>query len=417
MFVVKAHSFQQQARLAITLAWVAGYTNIVSILACGHVTSHVSGTTSDLGRFVAEGSPLKAAFLGFLLLTFAIGAVVSGLSVELGRSRRWESIYVLPMVIETLLLTAFAIGVELFLQQSLSGAVPQGPMLYLLTGLAASAMGLQNATITRISSGVVRTTHVTGVLTDLGLEIAGLIARTASRKEPRASASGPDRVSTTRASSPAAHLDAWIPRHLDTSRLMRPALLLSILGSFGLGAALGTLAFDYARAYCMFPPVLFLLWIIYQDLTRPIAEIEPSTLVADTGLEVDDRLAVYRLKRKEDPAGGGANARSRTSAPLPHRFPNLEAFEDRLPAPARVIVLDLMGVPAIDTNSAYELGALIERLRHSGRTLLVSGLDHAQVEQLRRSGVGSVLSPEQVLPDVELAVARGVVLLGSTTAG
>ncbi|MBY0262706.1 MAG: sodium-independent anion transporter, partial [Phycisphaerales bacterium] len=181
-------------------------------------------------------------------------------------------------------------------------------------------------------------------------------------------------------------------------------------------------------AYCMFPPVVFLLWIIYQDLTRPIAEIEPSSLVADTGLEVDDRLAVYRLKRKEmgsreegsrDQGAGGRQRllgaflpRSSTPRRLPHRFPNLEDFQDRLPSAARVVVLDLMGVPAIDANSALELAGLIERLRRSGRTLLVSGLDHTQVEQLRRSGVGGVLSPEQVLPDLELAVARGVVLLG-----
>lgn len=406
MFVVKAHSFQQQARLAITLAWVAGYTNIVSILACGHVTSHVSGTTSDLGRAVAEGVPGTAAFLGFLLVSFGVGAMASGVCVEVGRRRRWESIYVLPMVVETGLLTGFAIGVELFLQRSGPGAVPRGVEGFVLTGLAAAAMGVQNATITRISSGVVRTTHVTGVLTDLGLELAGLVSGAVGGK-------GGARE------GPAGHLDAWMPRRIDTSRLMRPALLASILGSFGLGAALGTLGFDYARAYCMFPPVVFLLWIIYQDLTRPIAEIEPSSLVADTGLEVDDRLAVYRLKRKEmgsKEAGSRDQDSSRrrllgASAPLPHRLPNLEDFQDRLPVAARVVVLDLMGVPAIDANSAMELAGLIERLRREGRTLLVSGLDHGQVEQLRRSGVGGVLSPEQVLPDLELAVARGVVLL------
>jgi len=32
MFVAQAHSFVQQARLAITLAWVAGYTNIIALL-------------------------------------------------------------------------------------------------------------------------------------------------------------------------------------------------------------------------------------------------------------------------------------------------------------------------------------------------------------------------------------------------
>jgi len=125
---------------------------------------------------------------------------------------------------------------------------------------------------------------------------------------------------------------------------------------------------------------------------------------------MDDRLAVYRLKRRAERVGGRSKA-GRAGRVLPHRFPNLEDFHERLSPAARVVVLDLMGVPAIDANSALELAGLIERLRRGGRTLLVSGLDHAQVEQLRRSGVGSVLSPEQVLPDLELAVARGMVLL------
>ena len=56
MLVSQAHSFVQQGRLAITLAWVAGYTNILTILTCGTVTSHISGTTSNLGRDVAERS-------------------------------------------------------------------------------------------------------------------------------------------------------------------------------------------------------------------------------------------------------------------------------------------------------------------------------------------------------------------------
>ncbi len=54
MFVAQAQSFTQQARLAITLAWIAGYTNIITIMACGTVTSHASGTTSNLGRDVVE---------------------------------------------------------------------------------------------------------------------------------------------------------------------------------------------------------------------------------------------------------------------------------------------------------------------------------------------------------------------------
>ncbi len=173
MFVAQAHSFTQQARLAITLAWVAGFTNVVSILACGHVTSHVSGTTSDLGHHLIEalrvrGTPWSVVLFGlFLIFTFLVGAILSGFTTELGRRKNWESIYVLPMAVQAVLLAAFAIGLEATILSEPS-SVPARP---LLAGLASLAMGVQNATITRISSGVVRTTHVTGVVTDLGLEL------------------------------------------------------------------------------------------------------------------------------------------------------------------------------------------------------------------------------------------------------
>src|SRR5690348_15435131 len=110
MFVTQAHSFTQQARLAITLAWVAGYTNIITIITCGTVTSHISGTASNLGHYIVELSWSLAAYSLFLLLTFVLGAMISGLSTELARRRGWESIYVLPIALETVLLAAFALG-------------------------------------------------------------------------------------------------------------------------------------------------------------------------------------------------------------------------------------------------------------------------------------------------------------------
>jgi uncharacterized membrane protein YoaK (UPF0700 family) len=183
MFISTAHSFRQQARLAITLAWVAGYTNILSVLTCGHVTSHVSGTASEAGRFFVEGLWGAAGFALFLLTMFLIGAMIAGLATEVGRRRGWESIYVLPMGIEALLLSGFA----LFVEQHTAGQAAHGARLYAMTGLASMAMGLQNATVTHISGGAVRTTHVTGVLSDLGFELARFLLNIADVRRARLS--------------------------------------------------------------------------------------------------------------------------------------------------------------------------------------------------------------------------------------
>lgn len=379
MFVAQAHSFAQQARLAITLAWIAGYTNILTILTCGHVTSHVSGTTSDLGRSVAEGEWSLAAFAAFLLVTFLVGAMISGFVTELGRRRGWDSIYVLPMTIEALLLAAFAIGVE----YHDSGRIETGAGLYAMTGVAAAAMGLQNATITRISSGVVRTTHVTGVLTDLGSELAQYLWYL--RDHRRAV-----RLNSVR---------ALLHELRAPTTFERLVLLASVLGSFALGACLGALAFVEVPSWSMFPPVVFLLLVIWQDLRLPIAEIEPSELVVDLGLDLPKSLAVFHLRKDRARRG-----------PV-HRMPNLLAWVGRLPPMVRVAILDVGDAAVLDPNSALELRAASRVLHAQGRHLIIAGLSPGQVEALRASAAGDVLEPGGVCPDLELAIARGLVLV------
>ena len=399
MFIVQAHSFKQQARLAITLAWIAGYTNVMTILACGHVTSHVSGTTSDLGRAVAERNWATTGFLLFLLLTFAAGAAASGFVCELGRRRGWESIYVVPMALEASLLTGFALvwefGSVTSSDRGGAGASPTVGALFLLTGIASIAMGLQNATITRISSGVVRTTHVTGVLTDLGLEFAQFLYMLRDHaRQIRASGAG-SRAEFSRAVRA-------VPAHITSKRLL---LLASILGSFALGAGLGTVAFEEARRWAMFPPVLFLLWIVYQDITRPIAEIEPSDLVGgEDGIDLDDRLVVYHLRRDSGRTRKALRAKV-------HRMPNLSAWVDRVPAHVRVLILDLGDAAAIDHNSALELRNVLARLKSEGRALVLAGLSPEQYQQLRKAATGDLLSPLNACSDLELAIARGLNLL------
>jgi len=399
VFIVQAHSFKQQARLAITLAWIAGYTNVMTILACGHVTSHVSGTTSDLGRAVAERNWATTGFLLFLLLTFAAGAAASGFVCELGRRRGWESIYVVPMALEASLLTGFALvwefGSVTSSDRGGAGASPTVGAIFLLTGIASIAMGLQNATITRISSGVVRTTHVTGVLTDLGLEFAQFLYMLRDHaRQIRASGAG-SRAEFSRAVRA-------VPAHITSKRLL---LLASILGSFALGAGLGTVAFEEARRWAMFPPVLFLLWIVYQDITRPIAEIEPSDLVGgENGIDLDDRLVVYHLRRDSGRTRKALRAKV-------HRMPNLSAWVDRVPAHVRVLILDLGDAAAIDHNSALELRNVLARLKSEGRALVLAGLSPEQYQQLRKAATGDLLSPLNACSDLELAIARGLNLL------
>lgn len=390
MFVAQAHSFTQQARLAITLAWVAGYTNIIAILSCNTVVSHASGTTSNLGRDVAERRWGSAGFALYLLVTFLGGAVLSALATELGRRRAWESIYVVPVLLQAIMLGVFALGLEFTPRAVLFGSEATdldaaSPLWrFTIIGAASMAMGLQNATITRISNGVVRTTHVTGVLTDLGLELVQLLwwVRDRARDIPPGSLR---------------ELEHGLHTHPTARRLL---LLASIIGSFALGAGLGTLTFDHVPRWAMFPPVLFLFWIIYQDMAAPIAEIEVSSVLGSAeDLNLPAGLGVFHLNKDRSRRG------------KIHRMPNLLAWIDRLPASTRVVVLDLDQVTRLDANAAMELRAALARLAQQGRRMVVAGLNGEQYEQLRRAGAGELLDPMSVCPDLELAVARGLNLL------
>lgn len=379
MLVSQAHSFAQQTRLAITLAWIAGYTNILTVLTCGTVTSHVTGTVSQWGSDLVQGKWSALVFVSYLLAMFLLGAMLSSLCTETGRRRGWESIYILPMTVQAMLLAAFAIGVELHEYAT----IESGAMLYAMTGLASVAMGLQNATITRISGGVVRTTHMTGVFTDFGLETIQFLYWLRDRKMD----SPP---------MPVRPLVHSVRTHPSARRL---ALLASVAGSFALGAGLGTLAFAHFPRPAMIPPTLFLLWIIYQDYRTPICEIEPSELLSrEAGLDLPEAIAVYHLRRDQGRRGPT------------HRMPDLLRWCERLPRGKRVVILDLGDVTVLDANAALELRALVRQAAASGRTLVIAGITAAQFQAMQAAGAGDVLDAGNVCPDLELAIARGLVL-------
>lgn len=380
MFVSQAHSYRQQARLAITLAWVAGCTNAIAVLTCHEAVSHATGHTTQLGieiaqRVTGEGVGLRAiVFLVFALLAFLLGALISGFMSELGRRRGWESIYVLPMSVEASFLAAFALVIE-FTGDETRGAAG----FPWLVGLGAVAMGMQNATITRISNGVVRTTHVTGVLTDLGIEIGHALADVI-RPEHR-SLAGFMRVATGQ-------------------NARRLAVLASIFLSFVLGATLGALLDAWAPRFAMFPPVLFLAWTIYQDTARPIAEIEPSELVRLGGLDLPIGIAVLHMRPDQRRSGV-------------QRLPGFETWYDRLDASTRVVILDLSDISRLSANSIIELRATAGYLRRHGRRLILAGITPDQWAEFRSVKRGDPFAAHEVCPDLELAIAQGINVLAT----
>lgn len=358
MFKSQAHSLTQQALLAISLSWVAGYTNALTILACGQVTSHLSGTVSQLGVATAQRHWSMVGYCACLVLVFFAGALLSGITTEFGRMRRYQSIYVLPMAIEAGLLALFALLVDWQATSQLS----DGERVW-LTFLPAFAMGLQNATITRISGGVIRTTHVTGVVTDLGLELAKMLFRIVGWKR---------------------RLDARRERQ----ERWRALLLLSIPGSFALGACLGTEAFATMEAWSMVPSVAFLIFLIARDIVVPIAAVE---LLRGE----HDGTPIIALYHAEPPAD-----QSR------FRMPDLTSWAAHIDDHVRVVVLDLTNLREMGERSAFEIRALMLHLRQEGRALVLAGLGKEQIATLQDAGVLLEFDADDLCSDLHSAAER-----------
>jgi uncharacterized membrane protein YoaK (UPF0700 family) len=375
MFVHQAHSFTAHARLAITLSWVAGYTNVLTLLTCGQATSHVSGTVSQLGLDAGAGIWGPAAYLAALLGVFVAGAALSGFLTELARQRRWASIYVRPMMVEALVLAAFALLVDWRMLGDFGGETAR----LWLTLLPAFAMGLQNATVTRISGGVVRTTHVTGVVTDLGMEAA--IWWTDRLSRPRGTKAP--------ATSPGAFATGW-----------RVLLLASIVGSFALGAALGALALRTFPPLSMVPPVLFLSWIVVLDLLRPIASTRSDEEIGGTlHTSLPPEVTVHHI----------AGRRGRFGRRL--RLPDLTAWEDRLHARVRIVVLDIAGIEDLDEDGTTELRVAARRLKAHGRQVVFAGVTAPRYRALLAAGVVDDADAANLCSDLELAAAHAMTLL------
>jgi uncharacterized membrane protein YoaK (UPF0700 family) len=151
-------------QLGMALAFVAGAANAGGFIAVHQYTSHMTGIVSAMADGLAAGAfGLVAAGLG-ALAAFVAGAACCALIVNFARRRALHSLYALPLLFEAVLLLSFGmLGTWLASVEVL--IVPA------TVTLLCFMMGLQNAVITKLSNAEIRTTHITGVMTDIGIEL------------------------------------------------------------------------------------------------------------------------------------------------------------------------------------------------------------------------------------------------------
>ncbi|HEY2028249.1 MAG TPA: YoaK family protein [Myxococcales bacterium] len=228
--------------LATLLPAIAGAVNASGFFAVGTYTSHMTGVVSRAGDELAQQHLWLALRAFALLSSFVFGAMVATALVLYARERQKPAFW-RPLSLEAALLFCFA---------SFSVGAGRGAYFhnFTMTAVLCAAMGLQNALITKLSGARIRTTHLTGVSTDIGIELTKTLRRWRARSVGKSLA---DTVNLAGEVS----LDAEA-RHL--------RLHLRVLGCFLAGAIAGPALYLVVGHWAMLAPVALLVALAVFDL-------------------------------------------------------------------------------------------------------------------------------------------------------
>ncbi|MCA1177617.1 MULTISPECIES: YoaK family protein [unclassified Pantoea] len=169
-------TFNTDIRLACTLAAVAGALNTAAFETVGFFSANMTGNVSSLSDHLAKANLHVGLFFLLIVLLFIAGSSVSTLIINSGRRRQIRGIYAINILLEGVALLALGV-IESWFSFSQSGVLLVLSLSFL--------MGLQNAVVTRISNARVRTTHVSGTATDIGIELAMLFDVLRRKESPK----------------------------------------------------------------------------------------------------------------------------------------------------------------------------------------------------------------------------------------
>lgn len=204
---------------AFVLAFVAGFVNAIGLLSFDHQSvSHLSGTATLLGTSFLDASLQNTMHLTGVIVAFLVGSSIAGFLLH-GANLKLGRHYDTALIIEALLLL---LALWFLTSGSFYGHF-----------FASAACGLQNALATTYSGAIVRTTHVTGIFTDLGIML-GALARGESLDKRKAK------------------------------------LFLFIIAGFILGGTAGTLIFKQLQFMALFLPAMicFVMALTYHRYAK-----------------------------------------------------------------------------------------------------------------------------------------------------
>jgi uncharacterized membrane protein YoaK (UPF0700 family) len=223
--VGEKRSFRNNLRIAVLLCLNAGFINAAGFFAFRVLTTNVTGHAALLAESVALSDIQMAGMASLWLLLFLFGAFATGMVISMvGREK--SAAYYIPILVILCITLSVAIFGHYYSRSAGQTELFAGGLLF--------AMGMQNALVSVISGSLVRTTHLTGMFTDLGLDLSLACA----------------------------------PGKIDVAVRERILLRLTIISFFLLGGIIGSVVFLRFSFHAFFVPVLILFTALFYDYFR-----------------------------------------------------------------------------------------------------------------------------------------------------
>jgi uncharacterized membrane protein YoaK (UPF0700 family) len=164
----------------LLLSAAAGMVNGFAFLKCEQFVTHVSGTVTRIGL---EWQHLAlAAEYGLVVIGFLLGAVAAVIFLQLRANSSSRLRWATPLFTVAAILAAVAMGGVSGWFGFVTSVTSDPPPVVLLT-LLAFAMGMQNAAVASTTGLAVRTTHLTGPMTDLGIHLGTALLSSANERK------------------------------------------------------------------------------------------------------------------------------------------------------------------------------------------------------------------------------------------
>lgn len=155
----------QNVRLGGLTGFSAGMVNVASVMAFYAFASNITGHVAVLAEEIVKMHWYQVVVVGSWLFLFFAGNFLSNAIVIRVQQKSSYLAHAIPVFIELLCLISVGVYGSFFYTETLSETE-------VLVSVLLFSMGVQNGLTASITNGAVKTTHLTGLFTDLAIVVS-----------------------------------------------------------------------------------------------------------------------------------------------------------------------------------------------------------------------------------------------------